>query len=430
MTTAEMFKTLQENLAIDNSAQISQRYGEITSALNKTFRDTESKTANTLQVGSYGRRTAIKGISDLDMLYMMPAGIWAKYKDNGQLKLLQDAKSAIDTRYPSTSTRVDRYVVVVTFQNFEIEVVPVFQLAGGGFLYPDTYDGGSWPTTKPREEMKAVTDQDTEKNGNLRHLCKMVRAWKNKHGVGIGGLLIDTLAYNFLKARTAYDRTSYQRHPEMVRDFFEYMKEEPDKEFYLAPGSNQRVRVKNKFQRKAKKAHTLATKAIDAAGTDAVHNKWKGIFGRPFPPKTGAAKEAEVQKATQSWDDTEQHIEDLFSVDVRYSLRINCEVSQNGFRDFFLRDLVRRKLPLQRKKSLLFTVEETNVPQPYKVYWKVLNRGGDTYIRNCVRGQILEDDGKERRKEKTDFRGEHVVDCYIVKNGVVVAKDRIEVPIG
>ena len=70
-----MFQEFLSNLAIDNADRISLRYGEITVSLNKKFRDTESKTANSLQVGSYGRWSAIKGISDLDMLYITPT-IW------------------------------------------------------------------------------------------------------------------------------------------------------------------------------------------------------------------------------------------------------------------------------------------------------------------------------------------------------------------
>lgn len=31
--------------------------------------------------------------------------------------------------------------------------------------------------------------------------------------------------------------------------------------------------------------------------------------------------------------------------------------------------------------------------------------------------------------EYTDFRGEHFVECYIVRNGVCVARNRIDVPI-
>ncbi|BBD96656.1 nucleotidyltransferase [Sphingobium amiense] len=59
MSIADTFKQFLSNLAVDNAQTISDRYGEITCALNKNFRDTESKTANTLQVGSYGRHTAI-----------------------------------------------------------------------------------------------------------------------------------------------------------------------------------------------------------------------------------------------------------------------------------------------------------------------------------------------------------------------------------
>jgi tRNA nucleotidyltransferase (CCA-adding enzyme) len=102
MTVSEMFSAFVSNLAIANKETISARYGEITSALNKQFRDTESKTDNTLQVGSFGRKTGINGISDLDMLYIMPKSKWDDYKDGKQLKLLQDTKVAILKRYPAT----------------------------------------------------------------------------------------------------------------------------------------------------------------------------------------------------------------------------------------------------------------------------------------------------------------------------------------
>ena len=93
----------------------------------------------------------------------------------------------------------DGQVVVISFENQEIEVVPAFEQEDGSFKYPNTNNGGSWPITKPRSEIKSMLDLDREKNNNLRRLCKMARAWKNKHGVVMGGLLIDTCAYNFLK---------------------------------------------------------------------------------------------------------------------------------------------------------------------------------------------------------------------------------------
>jgi hypothetical protein len=423
-----MFQQFLDNLKIDNAEQISLRYEEITACLNKKFRDTESKTANSLQVGSYGRWTGIKSISDLDMLYIMPKSKWDDYKIGGQSQLLTDTKDAIKVRYPTTIVKVDRLVVRVLYTNFHVEVQPVFEQEDGSFKYPDTYNGSSWKITKPREEIKAMSEFVTQKNKNLRRLCKMARAWKNKHGVGMGGLLIDTLAYNFLKSTNDYDDKSYLYYDWLSRDFFKYLADQPDQYYYAALGSGQRVKVKQKFQKKAQKAYELCLKAIEAEKTDSVNDKWKKIYGRPFPARLTEAKETST-KAAQSWESTEQFIEDKYPVDIRYGLKIDCEVSQNGFREHFLTEMLVKRIPLLAKKKLLFTINETNVPEPYSVEWKVLNRGEEAKKRNCIRGQIIHDEGHHQRNESTSFKGDHIVECFIIKDGVVVAKDRIDVPI-
>ena len=97
MTTNQAFCEFLENIKVDNSETISNRYHEITKKLNKTFRDTDSETDNCLRVGSYGRYTGIKGISDLDMLYIMPSSKWVEYKNDPD-KLLKDVKTALKER--------------------------------------------------------------------------------------------------------------------------------------------------------------------------------------------------------------------------------------------------------------------------------------------------------------------------------------------
>lgn len=429
MTIAEMFQQFLKNLGIDNSEQISSRYGEITCCLNKQYRNAESKTANSLQVGSYGRYTAIKGISDLDMIYIMPKSEWDRFKDGRQSALLQEVKNAIKNRYSRTEAWGDGQVVVVSFGNQEIEVLPAFEQEDGSFKYPNTNNGGSWPITKPRSEIKAMSDMDNDKNSNLRRLCRMTRAWKNKHGVVMGGLLIDTLAYNFLKSTTEYNTKSYMYYDFMMRDFFKYLSELPDQDYYLAPGSNQRVMVKKKFQNKAKKAYNLCLKAIEADGQAGVNIKWKKIFGRPFPAAVSTQREAAVSKAETYWDNTEQFIEDKYPVDIRYNLQIDCEVSQNGFREHTLLYMLQKRIPLFANKKLLFRVTSIDVPGDYHLEWKVLNRGEIAKRKNQIRGQIVCDGGQRQRVERTSFNGEHIVECYAIRNGVVVAKDRIDVPI-
>lgn len=430
MSIADTFKQFLSNLAVDNAQAISDRYGEITCALNKKFRDTESKTANTLQVGSYGRHTAIKGISDLDMLYVMPKGDWDNYKDGGQSKLLSDAAAAIRARYPKTTVKVDRLVVQAIYSNFRVEAQPVFEQDDGSFKYPDTYNGGSWKITKPREEIQAMSEFDTQKNKNLRRLCKMARAWKNKHGVGIGGLLIDTLAHNFLKSTSDYDDKSYLYYDYMSRDFFAYLKELPKQDYFAALGSGQRVKVKKNFQRKAKKAHELCLKAIEAEGEENQNDKWRAVYGRLFPAAEKVQKAALADRAGHAVRMTEEFPEDVFAaIDIRNNIRIDCQVEQNGFRPASLREMLRNRTLLMPRKKLTFSVVETDIPGSYGLFWKVLNRGQEAINRDCIRGQIVADDGHKRNVEHTNFKGDHVVECYALVDGVVVATDRIHVPI-
>lgn len=431
MSVAVIFRDFLSNLRITNHITIEDRYAGITRSLNKYFRTLDS-TANNLQVGSYGRWTAIKGVSDLDMLYIMPGSDWSRYnKEGGQSKLLSDTKAAIQERYSTTAVTVDRLVVCVKFQNFNVEVQPVFKQDDGSFKYPDTYNGGSWKVTKPKEEITATSAVDDDQNGNLRRLCKMLRAWKNKHGVGIGGLLIDTLAHNFLTQTARYADKSFASYDCMVRDFFYYASNLPQQERYAALGSRQHVKVKQKFQKPAKRAYELSLKAIEAAGKDSEGERWKKIFGRDFPATrtTLRASMESLDKSIYTFKDTEEFIEDLAPIDVRYPLVLDCDVEQKGFRERLLSELISLGLPLQARKTLKFKIARNDVPEPYTVKWKVLNIGQEAEKRDCIRGYITADQGHETIQESTSFKGDHSVECYILKDGVVVARSEITVPI-
>lgn len=88
------------------------------------------------------------------------------------------------------------------------------------------------------------------------------------------------------------------------------------------------------------------------------------------------------------------------------------------------------KIPfLKTGEKLNFFIARNNVSKPYKVLWKVRNCGAEAIRRNCIRGQIFDDNGSEQITETSDFRGLHFVECYIIKNNVCVTRDRIEVPI-
>ncbi|HEB9284942.1 TPA: hypothetical protein RZK15_000322 [Campylobacter coli] len=425
MNVSNTFQEFLQNLAIDNKEEISNKYKEITKVLNIKYRNTESKTSNSLQVGSYGRFTAIKGISDLDMIYILPRTEYKRFKDHGQSALLQEVKKTIQSRYPKTDMRRDGQVVVISFTNYQIEVLPAFECKNGSFLYPDTNDGGSWKNTNPRLEIKAISDLH-EKNKNLRNLCKMIRSWKNYHSVAMGGLLIDSLAYNFLNSTTYYNDKSFAHYDQLIKDFFKYLSDLQNTNYVFAPGSYQKVYIKSKFQTKAKKAHKLVLEAIEAQKNKNANQKWKKIFGRGFPSAVQLATEA-MNESISAWTNTEEFIEDKYNVDIRYDLSIDCEVTQIGFRTDKLSNILAKNIRLLPNKELKFQIVHNDTKGDFEIYWKVLNRGDEAQKRNMIRGQIVK--GTKIKKETTNFRGDHIVECYIVQNNTVVAKDRIHVPI-
>lgn len=185
----------------DVVSSVLYRAKQITKRVNSDFRDIDSDTRYSLFVGSYGRGTDIH-VSDIDMIVELPYSVYEKYNNysgNGQSALIQALKESIKKTYSRTYVRGDGQVVKLNFSDgICYEIVPGFiNKDGESYTYPDTNDGGSWKTTKPRAEIAEMNSANSKWNKNLKRLCRMARAWKDNWDVPMGGLLIDTLAYNF-----------------------------------------------------------------------------------------------------------------------------------------------------------------------------------------------------------------------------------------
>lgn len=291
MGIGEDFQLFCSRLAIatEKRSSISRRYELITRRLNIDFRSSDSSTQNSFYVGSYGRGTAISGFSDLDMLFVMPYSAYErydKYSGNGQSALLQDVRTSLQKTYSTTSIGADGQVVVISFDDgITFEIVPAFLSTKDKYIYPDSNDGGRWRTTDPKPEISAISSMDKECNGNLKLLCRMMRSWKNNWSVPMGGLLIDTLAHRFIKD-WEYKGKSYVYYDWLSRDFLLYLSKEPEREYWSAVGSGQRIDSKGNFQYKAKRCYNLALEAIehDLKGqTWSSRQKWREIYGTEFP---------------------------------------------------------------------------------------------------------------------------------------------------
>ena len=290
MGVATWFSTFCENIQVKNKDKISKRYKAITKRLNTDFWWTDSETSHSLQVGSYGRNTAINGTSDVDMVFQLPDSLHEQYNNhsgNGQSALLQAVRNSVKRTYSRTEIGADGQVIEVPFNDgITFELVPGFLNKDGGYIYPDSNDGGGWKETNPRPEIEAIRERNNVCNKNLVLLCRMMRSWKEKWSVPIGGLLIDTLAYQFI-IDWEYRDKSYLYYDWLSRDFFNYMADQdPNQEYWKAPGSGQRVYIKGLFQYKAKRCRNIAFEAIESekAGHKwSAKQSWREIFGTSFP---------------------------------------------------------------------------------------------------------------------------------------------------
>ena len=431
MSLAEHFKDFCEDELPISESEFSRwhnRLKEITKKLNKKYypdNDFEDiETDNCYIVGSVGRGTAIAKTSDFDCIFKLPQEVYDRFNNhsgNGQSKLLQEVKDEIALHYPSTKIKGDGQVVSVTFTSNPagtIELVPAFEQDNGDFKFPNTHDGGSWKTTKPTPEISECSRISADTDGHFINFCRLLRKWKNKNGFVFKGLLIDTMVADYLEDE-GIGSINYSDYEELIPNLFKFLSEQ-DKErsYWLALGSNQQIENSDngKFITKAKKTYNLLKDSTNLI------KDYRNIFGSQFAKSDSSVSNMIAPE--------EQFIEDMFPIYIQYNLELDCDITQNGFRKYTLRDILSRGFKLKDKKSLDFYILKTNIPNTLRgveYFWKVRNVGTEAVRRGCERGQIIK--GATKKHENTEFKGMHYVECYAIHEGVVIARGRIEVPI-
>jgi hypothetical protein len=99
---------------------------------------------------------------------------------------------------------------------------------------------------------------------------------------------------------------------------------------------------------------------------------------------------------------------------------VRATMTRSGFRptDF------RSGETIPKLAALTFEAK-TDVRVPYRVYWQVVNTGMEAEAANSRRGEIFEgtlERGKLTRQESSLYRGDHTIECFIVKDGWLVAR--------
>lgn len=290
ISCASDFSSFVSSLRMSSSDETKKtsRFHSIIQRINLDFRGINNNTSYGFYVGSQARGTDIY-TSDVDMVVVLPYDTYAKfnsYYSNGQSALLQEVRKSLLKKYSTTSIGGDGQVVVVEFSDgMRFEIVPAFiNKDNVTYTYPDSNNGGSWKTMNPKFEVSEFNRVNNLCNGNLKALCKMAREWNKVNDVGLKGILIDTMAYHFIKDYEYKDKGPLY-YDYLSRDFFEYLYNNYDRTYWSAFGSNWHVKNLGGFRNIAKSSYEKSKEAIFYATNDmewSYKSSWRAIYGTKF----------------------------------------------------------------------------------------------------------------------------------------------------
>lgn len=82
MSLPNDFRMFCDNIQLDNLSDMEKTTGDIAKKLNNHYYDLDGDSESHMYiVGSVGRKTAIAGSSDLDILFDMPNSVYTKYNN-------------------------------------------------------------------------------------------------------------------------------------------------------------------------------------------------------------------------------------------------------------------------------------------------------------------------------------------------------------
>lgn len=321
-----------------------------------------------------------------------------------------------------------------------------FKDHNGNYVYE--HCGKEWAERNPRSINKWFLDENKAKDYQLREVVRLLKIFTKSRGWNDmpGGLILSVLANEaFMK----YERMDERFYHTLVaiRDRLAW-----NKEVYNPTDITKSLKLKKKDETKLNNLYTRLDKelkklnilfdenncthekAVEAWESFFCHSYWtkqkeeikKGIF----VSESTLFKKAFAEEEHHYYQETEEYIDHLMPVVIvdEYIVSLNCRVSKDGRFAGWLNEMNRNGQKVKKGCILNFQAN-TNVPKPYNVYWKFRNKGTFAEKENKVRGQIEKTD-LLTNQDGSSFEGNHYVECYIVKNGVCVAKGRINVPIG
>jgi len=153
--------------------------------------------------GSFARRTAIRPVDDVDLIFEIDPSQWKLPFFGNKPKpihLLNSFRGLVSRLYPDSSTRLQRRSVGLSLSHIHLDLVPaVINPDGDGILIPDRHKG-SWLESNPKAHAEEATamNRDCDKRGLA--MIKLLKHWNARLPANtvLKSFVVETLAIRVL----------------------------------------------------------------------------------------------------------------------------------------------------------------------------------------------------------------------------------------
>lgn len=388
-------------------------------------------------IGSYARFTAIRPMHDLDILFI--AGQFDPKHLEPQ-KILHSLQTEIHAKFKNPSkyeykVLLQTHSVTVAFlesgkEKFCVDIVPAFTsglkndfgddiywvpeiLSYGPRSRPAKYQMLNeskkteldwWLKSDPRGYIKAAADLNAV-NEDFRKTSKLVKRWKHNCNVKFGEFKLKS----FHIEQVIYGLCRNNPRLEIADALFQFFYKLPD--VIKAPQIKDRA-DNNKFIDEYLRQLTKSEREQIVRARDAFLIKLENLSpGSSIAGLLDADERRRMDSAEAYLFD--QNIPTYVDPALRFLIAGQVQ-KRNGFREFILDALGR--IPVDHKIEFYISSDSTDA-QIYK--WKVKNDDSSPQ----PRGEIT-DHRTRNIPERTQYKGNHYIECYAIRDGVCIARSR------
>lgn len=397
--------------------------------------NTDYKIAQTVEQGSVAMSTIIKNKDkdyDIDVAIIFDKENINNIGPNAIQNVIIDAlkRKCVNMKTPPYSKTNCVRIEYADNYHIDFAIYRREKKYNDEFVYE--HAGSEWRERDPYAINNWFKDSINQQGNDLRKVIRLSKMFcKSRSSWDMPGGLIQTVLCSdeFVK-KDRIDETFYYTLTN-VRDRLAYNKNvfNPTNNQSLILTEDHKNKVDNLYNRLNSYINKLSVLFEKDCTYEKACNAWYEFFNNEY-------WKSNIQNQSNNnivCDDTEEYIKNMFPIlNTNKYIKLDCRLTDSNRQkpDRLLSNILSKNEKIDIGYILDFYIENTNVSRPYEIYWKVKNNGDEAMRLNDLRGEIFKSiSTNDHHSEYSKFKGNHYVECYIIKNKVCVAIGRIEVPI-